>query len=336
MADMPIWQALVLLVLSFYLLAKGASWLVDGGVGIAERLRVPKLVIGIVLVGLATSAPEFAVSFLSALAGKPELALGNVVGSNIVNDGVALALVGLLAAAPVVISRRVLLQAAAFILLIDVTAFTLVITNRADQDFVLSGWGGAILVGFFCLYLVQLFRDRRRHPDGFKGGELSQVEAEIAGKSLPASAGLFIFGLALVVGSSEVVVVSASRLAAAAHVPDAVIALSVIAIGTSIPEIATCVAAARKGQGALAVGNILGSDIFNIAGIAGASALANPLAVPKKIICFMFPSMLAVMLVTLGGLVFRGRMTRAQGAILLAMFVAYMVLMACLFPPSLG
>ncbi len=108
MENIPVWQAVVLLVLAFYLLAKGSTWLVDGAVGIAERFNVPKLLIGIVLVGFATTAPEFAVSVLSAVQGRAEMALGNAVGSVIVDDGVALALVGLFAATPVLVSGRVL------------------------------------------------------------------------------------------------------------------------------------------------------------------------------------------------------------------------------------
>ena len=142
---MPVWQALILLALSFYLLARGASWLVDGAVGIAERLRVPKLLIGIVLVGFATSAPEFAVSLLSAIAGKPEMALGNAVGSVIVDDGVALALVGLFAATPVLVSGKVLRSAAVFLILVGV--FT--------EDY--EGTHYTVSMGFFMSFLAALF-----------------------------------------------------------------------------------------------------------------------------------------------------------------------------------
>jgi cation:H+ antiporter len=109
-----------------------------------------------------------------------------------------------------------------------------------------------------------------------------------------------------------------------------------VAIGTSIPEIATCIAAARKGHGSLAVGDILGADILNISWIAGASACANPLVVQTKVIRFMFPSMLAIVVVTLAGLVWRRSMTRGLGAVLMCMYVVYMAAMVFLFPPGGG
>jgi cation:H+ antiporter len=343
MHDMPVWVAPILLVMSFAVLAKSADWLVDGAVGIAERLGVPKFIIGVVLVGVATSAPEFAVSLLSALTGKPEMALGNVVGSNVVNDGVGLALVGFLAVTPVVMSRRSLFQAAAFLVAIDGAAFILVVTNRTatgagEEQFVLGRWGGVVLLALLLAYLGYLIRDRIRRPDDAARteDEKPDSEAKAPGRGSAALFGLFCLGLALIIGSSYVLVESAVVIARALHVREAIIALSVIAIGTSIPEIATCIAASRKGQGALAVGNILGSDIINVAGIAGASALAHPLAVSADVVRFMFPAMLLVMVTTIAGLLIQKRMTRLLGGILICEYVVYVALMAALFPPKLG
>ena len=343
MPDMPVWLAPILLVMSFAVLAKSADWLVDGAVGVAERLRAPKIIIGIVLVGVATSAPELAVSLLSALTGKPEMALGNVVGSNVVNDGVALALVGFLALTPVIMSRRVLIQAAVFLVAIEAAAFILIVTNKAvteagEQQFVLGRWGGVVLLALLLAYMVYLVWDRIKHPDAAAqtGDEQSGAEAKAPGKRLAALLGLFCLGLALIIGSSYVLVESAVVIARALHVREAIIALSVIAIGTSIPEIATCIVASRKGQGALAVGNILGSDIINLAGIAGASAVAHPLAVSADVVSFMFPAMLLVMVTTVVGLLIQKKMTRLLGGILVSEYVVYMVLMATLFPPKLG
>jgi len=323
----PVWQAFVLLACSFYLLAKGASWLVDGSVGIAERFRVPKLLIGIVLLGFATTAPEFAVSFLAALAGIPEMALGNAVGSVIVDDGVALALVGLLSAAPVLVNRRLLLQTGVFLIIIDILAFAFAVT-----DSTLSRVEGVFLVVCFFVYLGYVIWDRCRRPAGIEdvARELEGVEANIAGRGLPTLVGLFAMGLVLVIGSSKVVVMSAERIATWAGIPEAVVALTVIAIGTSLPEIATCITAARKGHGALAVGDIIGADILNIAWIAGASAIANPLTVQANVIWFMFPSMLIMVLTMLVGLVVHGRMTRGLGIVLISEYAVYMAVMVYL------
>ncbi|MHC5054378.1 MAG: sodium:calcium antiporter [Planctomycetota bacterium] len=339
---LPIWQAFVLLACAFYLLAKGADWLVDGSVGIAERFRVPKLLIGIVLLGFATTAPEFAVSFLSALAGIPEMALGNAVGSVIVDDGVALALVGILSTAPALVNRRLLIQSGVFLVIIDILAFVFAVT-----DSTLSRAEGGVLVGCFFIYLGYVLWDRWKHPAGAEGtegtkGGLEGVQARVAGRGLGRLVILFVMGLCLVIGASKVVVMSAERIATWAGIPEAVVALTVVAIGTSLPEIATCVTAARRGQGALAVGDIIGADILNIAWIAGASAIANPLVVPSNVVWFMFPSMMVIVLTTLGGLAIRGRMTRALGCVLLAEYVVYMATLSWLtfvtgaFPVSTG
>lgn len=157
-------------------------------------------------------------------------------------------------------------------------------------------------------------------------------EAEAAGRGMCSLAGFFSVGLALVIGASQVVVVSAVRIAEAAGVSEAVVALAVVAIGTSLPKIATCVAAARKGHGALAVGDILGANILNITWVAGASAAVNPLVVDRKAILFMFPSMLVIVLVMLAGLWLRGQMTRRHGAVLLGLYAVYMGAMLWLFP----
>jgi cation:H+ antiporter len=325
-SSIPVGQAFVLLACAFYLLAKGAGWLVDGSIGIAERFNVPKLLIGIVLLGFATTAPEFAVSFLAALAGIPEMALGNAVGSVIVDDGVALALVGVLSTTPVLVNRRLLLQSGVFLVIIDVLAFVFAVT-----DSTLSRAEGGVLVGCFFVYLGYVLWDRWKYPaDAEEAGELEEVQASIEGRGLRPLVGLFVLGLLLVIGASKVVVMSAERIATWAGIPEAVVALTVVAIGTSLPEIATCVTAARKGHGALAVGDIIGADILNIAWIAGASAIANPLVVPANVVWFMFPSMMVVVLTMLGGLIIQRRMTRALGVVLLAEYAVYMAAMALL------
>ncbi|MHC4199719.1 MAG: sodium:calcium antiporter [Planctomycetota bacterium] len=333
MGNLAVWQAVLLLVAAFYFLARSSSWLVDGAVGIAERLRLPKLLIGIVLVGFATTAPEFAVSIISALSGNPEMALGNAVGSVIVDDGVALALVGLLAVTPVVVPRRMLLQTAAFLVVIDVVAFILVITNRAGSNFVLTRWGGGVLLGLFFVYLVYIIWDRVRRPAEHPAKGLEHKEAAEKAETQPLwkLVGLFVVGLVVVIGASHVVVKCAVVIATAAHIPEAVVALTIVAIGTSLPEIATCIAATRKGHGALAVGDIIGADVLNIAWIAGASAVANPLVVEQRVIYFMFPAMLVIVFTTLGGLIICRRMTRALGIILIAQYAVYLAIMLAMF-----
>jgi cation:H+ antiporter len=342
MENIPVWQAGVLLILSFYLLAKGSTWLVDGAVGIAERFNVPKLLIGIVLVGFATTAPEFAVSVLSAIQGKAEMALGNAVGSVIVDDGVALAFVGIFATTPVLVSGRVLRSAVIFLILVDILCFAFVAIpetvvrsdGTTEAVHMLSRVEGGVLLALFFAYLAYVVWDRVRRPEDDLDDEpepdLEDAEREVAGKGLSALAGLFGLGLVVIIGASEVVVVSAVRLAAASGIPDAVVALTIIAIGTSLPEIATCITATRRGHGALAVGDIIGADILNIAWIAGASATVNPLQISAAETFFMFPSMLIIVFTMVGGLLIYKRMTRGLGIVLATEYAIYMIVLVYL------
>ena len=323
---MGIWSAVGLMVVSFVILAKCADWLVEGAIEIARRLHVPPILIGIVLVSLGTTAPELAVSVNAALSGQAEMALGNAVGSVIYDDGVALPLAALLAPTVILIDRVVLRSAAIFLISVDLVAYALCL------DGTLSRWEGLILVGgFFCYlfysYLEQKRGRRNRGPDLEETGE--------GGRRLVVVLLLFGGGLAGVLLSSEFIVDSAPVVAQALGVPSVIIALTMVALGTSIPEVATCIIAARKGQGSLAVGNILGADILNICWIAGASAVANPLVINPKVINFMFPVMLVIVLSMLGLMRLGYRLEKWKGGVLLALCLGYLVLLYVVNPGAL-
>jgi cation:H+ antiporter len=233
---------------------------------------------------------------------------------------------------------RTLRQAAVFLVTIDLAAFALILLSPAVSPagtpvYVLTRAGGITLLALFFAYLVYIVWDRRKFPPGPEelAHELGPAEAASAGRGLGALVFWFAAGLVLVIGGSEVVVGSARNLATALSIPRTVISLTIVAIGTSVPEIATCVAAARKGEGALAVGDIVGADILNIAWVAGASATVNPLAIARPEILFMFPAMLVIVGTMLTGLFLAGRMTRALGVVLVTEYVVYMTLMATYF-----
>ena len=289
------------MVLSFVLLAKCADYLVEGAIDIARYLHAPPILIGIVIVGLGTTAPELAVSVTAALKDSPEVALGNAVGSVIYDDGLALPMAALFATGAIAIDRIVLRSAAIFLITVDIVAWYMAF------DGTLARVEGGALVGLFVLYLIYSFWEQKRRP------RAEIVEEEAPARSLWLVALLFVGGLAGVVVSSHLIVEATPVVGEALGLPKVVIGLVVVALGTSIPEIATCIAAARKGQGALAVGNILGADILNICWIAGASALANPLVVPADVVNFMFPWMLAIVLTMLGLMRIRLRVKPLEG-----------------------
>ena len=308
--DMGLWTAVVLMALSFALLAKCADWLVEGAIDIAHYLRAPPILIGIVIVGIGTTAPELAVSVTAALKGNPEVALGNAVGSVIYDDGIALPMAALFAREAIPIDRVVLRSAALFLIVVDLAAWYMA------YDGTLARSEGGVLVVLFALYLLYSFWEQRRQPH--------QAEEEGAARSLWIVAAFFVGGLTGVIVSSHAIVLATPVVAAALGLPQVVIGLVVVALGTSIPEIATCIVAARKGQGALAVGNILGADILNICWIAGASALANPLTIAPQVVNFMFPWMMAIVLVMLGSMRLGYGLNRWKGVVLFVLCMAYL------------
>ena len=318
--------AWITIIAAFAVLARCADLFVDASVRIADRLGVPKLVIGIVLVSLATTAPELSVSLISALRRQPQMALGNAIGSVICDDGLALALAGVISIAPIAIMPRVLRASGFFLILVQLLAFVFVAFDGA-----LERPEGAMLLGLFAAYMYFLYHEHRR-------GRLRDGLAA-AGVGGPPKRGItliltFILVVAGIIVASEAVITSATAIARSFGIPEAVIALTLVALGTSIPEIATCIAAVRRKEGALAVGNILGADIMNICWVAGASAVANNLVVSRKQIFFMFPSMFIIvgaMLIMLR----RGyRLTRTKGIILLVLYLIYLASFLKLFPPG--
>ena len=320
---MGVWEAAGLMVLSFALLAKCADYLVEGAIDIARYLHAPPILIGIVIVGLGTTAPELAVSVTAALKDSPEVALGNAVGSVIYDDGLALPMAALFATTAIAIDRIVLRSAAIFLITVDLVAWYMAF------DGTLARVEGGALVGLFVLYLIYSFWEQKRRPH-------AETEEEAPSRSLWKVALLFAGGLAGVVVSSHFIVEATPVVAMALGLPDVVIGLVVVALGTSIPEVATCIVAARKGQGALAVGNILGADILNICWIAGASALANPLVVPADVVNFMFPWMLAIVLTMLGLMRIGYELNRWKGLVLLALCIAYLIALFATNPGALA
>ncbi len=318
--------ALGVLLLCFVVLLKCASWFVDGAVGIAEHLRVPKVLVGIVLVSVATTAPELFVSVQSALSGYPEIALGNAVGSVIADDGLALGLGALAAQRPVLINPYLLKTTGIFLVCVDLVAYAMAF------DGTLSRVEGAVLLVLFCAYLCFVCLTRRKSSASEAGlEELVEIAKTTVGRGLPTRVGWFVAGLVGVLLASRGVVASSVAIAEYLNVSEAVIGLTVIAIGTSLPEMVTSVTACYKGHGGIAVGNILGADILNVCWIAGASAAVSPLIVETRMIHFSFPAMLLIVFTMLLLMRTGHRLTRAEGLFLCLLYCGYLLLAGKLF-----
>lgn len=316
----------------FAVLAKSADLFVDSAVGIAEKISVPKMIIGIFLVGIATTAPELAVSIMSAIKGNPEFALGNAVGSVICNSGLAMAAAALFSAGAIIIIPAVLKTAGIVLIIVNILAFLFIIPDNT-----LGRIEGALLLSCFGLYTIFIIKtQRKRKKPILPAGDIPDIEQEIKGKPLYLLTGMFLLGLAGIIGSSHFIIDSAVDIADMFSIPETVIALTLIALGTSIPEVATCIISVRKGHGEIAVGNIIGANILNICWVAGASSLANPLTVGRKEICFMFPAMFVIVGAMLTMMRTEYRLKKIHGFILLSLYVIYLIFMFILFPPNVS
>ncbi len=318
------------LILAFALLFSSACLFVDGATGIARILNISKMVIGIVLVGIATTAPEFFVSVISAFLGKPEFALGNAVGSVICDDGIALALAALLAPAAILVNCRVLKVVGVFLLAIDILAYALA------RNGTIGRLEGGLFVLILAVYYILLLRRRElrfeQNSPGITDTEKARERISLADRSLLKRLLLrFMLGLAGVIASSYIVVWAARHIAEYFSLSETIVGLLVLAIGTSLPEISTCITAAIKGEGEIAVGNIIGADILNVLWIIGVSAVVNPITVELKVMNFSFPYMILIVLVMLVSMRIRCRLGKVKGLILLSLYALYVFLALRLF-----
>ncbi len=261
--------AIAILILGLILLVKGADWLVEGASSLAKRLGVSGLTIGLTVVAFGTSMPELVVNITSSLSGATDIAIGNIVGSNIANILLILGVSALIS--KISVQTSTVWKEIPFALLAAVVLFFMA------NDMLIDGYDigelgrsdGLILISFFAIFLWYTFGMRREDP----GSQDDTVVMRGAWHSF----GLVVIGLALLVGGGKLTVDSAITIAQIFGVSQALIGLTVVAVGTSLPELATSIVAARKGQADIAVGNIVGSNIFNIFWILGVSAVIAPL-----------------------------------------------------------
>lgn len=308
---------LVLVVAGLFLLFIGGEGLVRGSVAIAERLGISKLLIGLVIVGFGTSTPELLVSVNAALDGAPEIALGNVVGSNIAN---VLLIVGIAAViAPIANWERTAVREAVIASLVTLVAFALA------QGAVITRLEGGAMLAVLAGYLAASYwlerRDRKAKAFQLETDELKDIPL-----TRPWLAPvLAIGGIAALVFGADLLVEGAVNIARDFGVPDAVIGLSLVAIGTSLPELATAVVAAVRRHSDVVLGNVIGSNIFNILAILGVTVLIHPIEVAARFRQIDTPVMLGAALLLLTLLFAAKSIGRIWGVLMLALYAAYMI-----------
>ena len=323
----------VLLALGLVLLVAGGEALVRGASALAGRLGVSPLLIGLTVVGFGTSTPELVTSLQAAFAGSPGIAVGNVVGSNIANILLILGIAALMM--PFAVERQAFGRDGTALVASAVACAAIVLLGTLSRP------AGAALVVGLVAYLAYAYRSERAAPEpalAIAGGAVPVAATgtgsvptpatatpapDIPAMSLPVALAWALGGIVLTVVGARLLVDAAIELAALWGVSDAVVGLTVVAVGTSLPELVTSVVAAIRREGAIAFGNVVGSNIYNVLGILGVTALVKPIPVPEQIAAFD----IWVMLAATGALVWVAmtgwRVTRAEGAALLVAYAAY-------------
>lgn len=306
---MEIFKQGLLLILGFIMLVKGAGWFVDGAAGVAERFGIPQLVIGLTIVAVGTSAPEAAVSISAAVKGSADITIGNVMGSNILNIFMILGLASVITV--VEVANSTVKYEIPYMVL--VTGLLLAFGYTGNR---INRMEGAALWVLFLVFFIYLFKmSREKKEDGKeKGGK----------KSMGVLLFLTIIGLGLIVWGSDVTVDSASAIASDLGFSERFIGLTIVALGTSLPELFTSVSAAWKGKAGIAIGNIVGSNIFNVLFVVGTTAMITPVVFVSD---FVADTLIVISAgILLWFCVFRKyRLTRTDGVLLLSCYAGYFI-----------
>ena len=317
--------AIILLPVGLAILVKGADFLVDGAVSLAEKFNISPLIIGLTIVAMGTSAPEVAASIAAALSGQGDIAIGNVYGSNIAN----LALIGGICAIirPISISKSILRRELPVLFAVAMLLWPVLL------DRYLSRSDSVILLAIFLALMVYTITAARKQPEETKKGNLeenngpyiSSVEELARHKDRPlfVSVGFVIAGLIGLAVGANLTLRSAVFLGQAAGLSEAVIGITIIAIGTSLPELTTCVVAALKGHNDLSVGNLIGSNIFNTLLVVSTAGLIRPFSVNARLVGPDYWTMVGVTALFVAIAAITRNIKRSAGVILTATYVAY-------------
>ncbi len=315
--------AVLLFLLGFALLIKGGDWFVDGATGIAHRFHLPELLIGATVVSIGTTLPEVMVSAQAALQNNSGISYGNAIGSIICNTSLIAALT--IAIKPGLVNKKSLrLPAAAFFLAAAIYSLVAYTAGRFDR------WVGILFLCMFAVYMVISVMQMKNNPEEAAGAEEEEKTEET---TLTKDIGLLVVGAAAIAWGANLLVNNGTIIAQALGVPDSVIGLTMVALGTSLPELITAITSLMKGHGALSLGNVIGANLFNIVLVSGAAISIAPFAIPaEKQLLGMnssllvdIPVMLGVMLLLCVPALKNGKLYRWQGIILLTIYALFTI-----------
>jgi cation:H+ antiporter len=313
---------ILLMILGMAVLVKGGDFLVDGASSLARRLKMSELAVGLTVVAFGTSAPELAVSFVANINLHPEIALGNVIGSNNINLFVVLGITGLIA--PIVVQKNTVRAEIPFSLFSVIILFLLANYGFiGDEKNMLNRIDGLILLMFFAIFVFYVFKN-------MKTSEIIDVKPQTPLFSFGKSSLFIVLGMTLLVLGGKIVVDSAVNLAVALNISEKVIALTIVALGTSLPELAVSVIAVTKKNEDIAVGNIIGSNIFNILLILGVSASAHSIKYSpifnNDIYLLVFGTLLLLFIMFIGKKRIFDRPKAAVFVLLYVVYAAYLIM----------
>ena len=327
-----------LLAFGFILLIKGGDWFVDAASGIAKRFHLPELLIGATVVSIGTTLPEVMTSAMGAAAGSGAVAYGNAIGSIICNTSLIAALT--IAIKPAKADRKSLIFPVCFFfgaaIFYSLNAY---LFGKFDL------WMGIVLLLGFVVYMIINVINMKKNPAPAESLEVEEQELESksetgSGIGLIKDIGILIVSALVIAVGAYLLVESATKIAHDLNVPETIISLTIVALGTSLPELVTAITALMKGHGALSLGNIIGANIFNLVLVSGAAIAINPFDVPSEAtflgnnasLIFDIPLMFAVMAIMTIPTIIRGKLSRWQGITLLALYAAYCVLQFVILP----
>lgn len=322
---LPTVVLLIVIGVCILLLSKGADWAIDGVVALARRTGLPRIVIGATIVSLGTTLPEAFVSVMAAWTGNPGLALGNAVGSIIADTGLILGVACVMTRVPMnkfILRRTGWVQVGSATLLVAISLISLWIMPEP----VLKRGVGFMFLGLLAVYMYVTYYWAKTGGDQAGDGEAEDESDEMG---IPKSLVMIFGGLFLVILGARILIPCASECAVRIGVPQDVIAATLVAFGTSLPELMTAFAAIRKGHPEIMVGNVVGADVLNCLFVIGASASATPLAIPENFFLFHFPVMLLILWSFRTFIAMqdkKGYFERWQGGWLLGIYIVYVIL----------
>lgn len=316
---------ILLLIVGMVLLVKGADFFVGGASDIAKKLGIPSLIIGLTLVSIGTSLPEASVSINAAITNSSDLSFGNVIGSNIFNSLFIIGICSIII--PTIVSKDLIKFDIPILILVMAI---LSLFAYAITPYVIDRWEAAIMFVLFCLYIILVvFRALKQRKNDLK---LVEEDKQTEDKQQPTrktwlSILFTILGLAGVVGGGTLTVNAAKELAALFGMSELLIGLTIVAVGTSLPELVTSFVASKKGENDIAVGNVIGSNIFNIIFILGFSGMISPLSLTSNSWFDVIVMVIAIFMIFIFALK-KGKVNRIEGAIMMVLYIAYLTYIA--------